>query len=103
MMNCDTVTKESLVITGKRGIIVGGITRAAYGITVHTLGNTAELPTVLDVGVTESYYRMYNEVEKSISKLKAEIRIFEEGKIKLEKVFPQEQLEEMSLFQTDRI
>jgi uncharacterized protein (DUF342 family) len=51
IMNCNVEAGESIVVTGKRGIILGGSVTALETITASTIGNLAEIKTNVNAGV----------------------------------------------------
>ena len=54
MMNCTVVCEGNVNITGRHGCIVGGSVSSQGSIEATVVGNLAEVPTKLSVGVTES-------------------------------------------------
>lgn len=66
LMNCDINAGQSVIISGKRGIIVGGITRAVMGVEAMEIGNRAALRTRVYVGVDEDIYKRYKIVQKQV-------------------------------------
>lgn len=73
ILNCDVTANDSVLLSGKRGLILGGITRALRYIDAITVGNKAELPTTLILGVDSEIIKKYGETMQSISKTKLEI------------------------------
>lgn len=53
VMNCRVSVGKSLILSGKRGMLVGGNVYAVGGITSSILGNAAEVKTLACVGVSE--------------------------------------------------
>ena len=73
ILNCDVTANDSVLLSGKRGLILGGTTRALRYIDATTVGNKAELPTKLILGVDSEIIKEYGETIQSISKVKLEI------------------------------
>lgn len=73
ILNCDVTANDSVFLSGKRGLILGGTTRALRCIDATTVGNKAELPTKLILGVDSEIIKEYGETMQSISKVKLEI------------------------------
>jgi len=63
LMNSDVTAGESIVISGKKATIVGGITKAISGIDVTNAGNLAEVKTKLAVGVDEEFKERMNRIK----------------------------------------
>lgn len=73
ILNCDVTCADGVLLSGKRGLILGGITRALRYIDATTVGNRAELPTTLILGVDSEIIKKYGETMQAISKSKLEI------------------------------
>ncbi|MDR1700447.1 MAG: FapA family protein, partial [Lachnoclostridium sp.] len=85
LLNCNIFTQEKIIVSGKKGVIIGGITKANKGITCYNLGNPAEKTTRVFVGVTQEQMDEYQEIGKQIAKIDSELVIFSEGLEKLDK------------------
>lgn len=83
LLNCSLHAEGCVTISGQQGAIIGGLTRAVRGIQAMTLGNKAEVFTVLDIGVNREMTSRYTELKKLLSKIDSELKIFSEGKDKL--------------------
>lgn len=77
MMNCDVYVLRDIIVSGRRGIIVGGTTLALGNVEASMIGNMAEVRTVVSVGVTEEMLKEINtlrvktvDLNNSLSKLK---------------------------------
>ena len=55
LYNCNAVAMNSIIITGKKGSIVGGVTSAIYGIEASTIGNQSEVKTNFEIGSNEHF------------------------------------------------
>lgn len=76
-LNCKVSTEDIVEVTGTKGVILGGNVRALKLIKAQTLGNIAELPTVVETGVTIQYMKRYNEIGQMLAKVDSEISILE--------------------------
>ncbi|MCX4269051.1 MAG: FapA family protein [Lachnospiraceae bacterium] len=76
-LNCKITTEDILEVTGVKGVILGGSVRALKLIKAQTLGNSAELPTIVETGVTDQYMRRYNEIGQMLAKVDSEVSILE--------------------------
>ena len=83
LLSCELHAEGSVTISGLHGMIVGGVTRAVKGVTAQSLGNRAELATVIEVGINREMSSRYTELKKTLSKLDSELKIFTEGMEKL--------------------
>lgn len=98
ILNCDIATKGKVIVSGRKGILVGGMTRAVQGIDVFDIGNAAQLGTTVEVGLTKKFFEQYNEIEKNVIKTQSETRAFKEGVQKFEKTYTDEQLAEIFVY-----
>lgn len=73
ILNCDVTSNDRVLLSGKRGLILGGTTRALRYIDAKTVGNKAELPTTLILGVDTEVIKNYGDTMQAISKIKLEI------------------------------
>lgn len=76
----------SVIITGSKGVLMGGRTCAMNTIEAQNLGNEVQLLTELDVGYNERVIRRKRELVILKRKLKSEIDIFMNAVRKLETV-----------------
>ena len=83
LLSCELHTEGSVTISGLQGMIVGGITRAVKGVTAQSLGNRAEIATVIEVGINREMSSRYTELKKILSKIDSELKIFTDGMEKL--------------------
>lgn len=76
LLNANVSAKDKVILTGKKGAIIGGYTHAVKGIEAMSAGNDVDLKTVLHAGYEEaSYVRLLEvrqrevEVKDDLSKL----------------------------------
>lgn len=70
IMNCTMVAGNEIIVTGRRGILLGGSAYAGKKITASTIGNCASMKTELTVGVQEAYHKKLLRLEKQMKELK---------------------------------
>lgn len=70
IMNCTMVAGNEIIVTGRRGILLGGSAYAGRKITASTIGNYANINTELVVGVRGSYHKKFLLLERQIGELK---------------------------------
>lgn len=83
IMNCMIESGEEVIVSGKLGIIVGGVTNAIRGITATIIGNMSEAKTILKVGVSNHLFNDIMNQEKVINELVEEINKIEDAIDKL--------------------
>lgn len=75
--NCDIESSGKITVSGNKGLIIGGHSRALLGIAAHGLGNVAEIPTHISVGITDEIIQQYDAVNEKIKKVNSEIDVFQ--------------------------
>lgn len=84
LMNCNVNTEGKLVVTGRRGLILGGYACAKQGVECRVVGNATEVKTTIEVGIDKDDMARYQELMKKIAKLDSDIRTFQEAVSKIE-------------------
>lgn len=64
IMHCNIKAEEQVILAGRHGIIVGGVTEAVGGINATVLGNIAEVKTKITVGSTFSVKDLSTAIEE---------------------------------------
>lgn len=84
-LDCELESYSSIVMTGKKGSLVGGSTYATERIEAHTIGNEAEIRTNVQVGVTTELLQEEFEADKQkeeteglIAKINAGLKQYDE-------------------------
>lgn len=98
LLNCEVSTMGRVTVSGKRGNIVGGVIHAVQGVDAYSIGNIAEIRTVLDIGANDVFNARYTLLEQEISKAQSEIEIFEQGLVKFEKSYKKEELAQLNIY-----
>lgn len=79
IMNSTVESESDIIVSGKRGYIVGGLTKALNKIQATGLGNMAEIPTILEIGFTEEGLKKMIMLEQEIERLSYELSEIEEN------------------------
>lgn len=69
IMNSNIDTMGKVIVSGSKGVLLGGKIRAVKGVDAYNLGNRLHLKTVLDIGRNELYDNEIDEYEKQRKKL----------------------------------
>lgn len=77
IMNSTIESESDIIVSGRRGFIVGGITKALNKIQATGLGNMSEITTVLEVGFTEESIKKIISLEMEIEALSDELKEIE--------------------------
>lgn len=86
LMDCQVQCFGKIIMNGKRGSIIGGLTHGVRGIEVTTLGNDAEKKTVIMAGASPEGYAKLRQLEKTIQELSQGLVQIEEGLRKFEEL-----------------
>ena len=86
LMDCQVQCFGKIIMNGKRGSIIGGLTHGVRGIEVTTLGNDAEKKTVIMAGASPEGYGKLRQLEKTIQELSQGLAQIDEGLRKFEEL-----------------
>lgn len=84
VLNSNIIAEDSIYITGKKGSIIGGTTKAVNIIESSSVGNISQTPTMVYIGINQQMLDLYHDLIKKISKVESEIAILEKGKLDIE-------------------
>ncbi len=73
LIHCNVSVRGEINLIGKKGLIVGGIVRAAKKITAKTVGTPMGVDTIIEVGTDPETIDRFHELSKEIAKVKKEI------------------------------
>jgi len=73
IMNSTVESESDIIISGRRGFIIGGLTKALNKIQAVGLGNMSEIATTLEVGFTEESLKKMVSLEQEIKNLSNEL------------------------------
>lgn len=74
ILNCDMYANKKIIVSGKRGAVIGGNVRAIELISASVIGNPAQLLTKVEIGVGSDFYDNVQMMENKIKKLHREIQ-----------------------------
>lgn len=74
IMNANISSNKQVILTGRKGAIIGGYTHAKDGIRATEIGNTAEVRTVVHAGCTKDFYRQAQMFKKRSMELTRQAR-----------------------------
>lgn len=84
IMNSNIDTMGKVIVSGSKGVLLGGRIRAVRGVDAYNLGNRLHLKTVLDIGRNELYDNEMAEFENQRKKLLADLKELEQVWAKIE-------------------
>ena len=74
ILNSEVFSDGKVILTGKRGTLVGGYTHGRQGISCVNLGNAAEVKTVAHAGLETKDYLKNQDVMKNDARLREELK-----------------------------
>lgn len=77
IMNSNIDTMGKVIVSGSKGVLLGGRIRAVRGVDAYNLGNRLHLKTVLDIGRNELYDNEIEEYQKQRKKLLTDLQELE--------------------------
>ena len=102
LYNCNCVAMNKVIISGRKGAIVGGLTSAVYGVEAAELGNRTGLRTQFDIGANEYFLKKLRDWDLKIKDLSVKVTIFKEELKKLEVKFKLDILKDSPMYQNVR-
>lgn len=86
IMNCTIVSEESIIVSGKLGVIVGGSVSALRRIEATLIGNMAEVKTCIKVGTEGDLYAKLTVIEEQLKVISTELEKYKIGVQKIEMI-----------------
>ncbi|MBQ9200542.1 MAG: DUF342 domain-containing protein [Lachnospiraceae bacterium] len=102
LYNCNCIAMHKVIISGRRGAIVGGITSAVYGVEAAELGNKIGLRTELEVGANQYFIKRLREYDSRTKDLSVKVTIFKEEIKKLQVKIKLDVLKNNPVFQNSQ-
>ena len=86
IMNSNISTMGKVIISGTKGMVLGGRVCAVKGLDVYNLGNSSHLRTIVEVGRNEIYEQEFQRLSEKRERILGELSVLEEGWNKVLKV-----------------
>ena len=86
ILNCHIMSEQEIIVSGKKGVIVGGSIRAIRKIEATMIGNMSEVKTRIDIGVEYEIYEHIKKVKNKYEYILEEINKIERGIVKINKI-----------------
>lgn len=84
ILNCKLTAMGKVIISGRKGAIIGGSVQGMQGISAAELGNAAQISTNLIAGPGEELNEKLTEMKKSLRKTDEEINLLQKGRQQIE-------------------
>ena len=97
-LNAMLYTEGKVYIHGVKGTIVGGITQAAKGVEVYSIGNRVGIETIVRTGVSESLAKANEDLKQKLMEIKEELTIFTNAYKDLQRKYSVEVRNTMELY-----
>lgn len=89
-MNCYISADGGITISGKKGVLVGGVVQTIRGLETYELGNRAQLTTILRIGVNERILQDKKEVESKLETVLNELTVLGNAHLRFQRTYPPE-------------
>lgn len=86
IMHSQVFAGRSIQVGGRKGLIVGGVTRATDSIECKVLGASFGTPTVLEVGVNPAFFEQFGQLQAAMSRIEDELARLKQGLNRLEQL-----------------
>ncbi len=86
ILNCHIMSEQEIIVSGKKGVIVGGSIRAIRKIEATMVGNISEVKTRIDLGVDSDIYDHIKKVKSKYEYILSEINRIENGIAQINKI-----------------
>lgn len=97
IMNSNINTMGKVIVSGSKGMLLGGRVCAVMGVDTYNLGNKSHIKTYLEVGKNELYHRKQAEFAKKRDQILSELSMLEEQWNKILKNLPPDKEQAMEL------
>ncbi len=97
-LNSEVSAVGKVSIYGKKGMIAGGVTRGAQGITAYTVGNRAKITTILNAGIDNAFMNNLWQLEGRIEGVNKELAILNNSYEDFKKKYSPEIRNAMEIF-----
>lgn len=77
LMNSDAVADQKAVMQGRRGSIIGGRTKAPYGIEANNIGNRSQIATEVETGASKEILERIHKVQADCETLSSQLHMLE--------------------------
>lgn len=91
-LDCHVYAGGKIILSGRKGCIVGGKTHAVCGIEAREIGNMAGANTEVSVGVSPSVFQEIAQLDREMKDDEKQLRRIEEGLAQFEKIMSQKGL-----------
>ncbi len=97
-MNCKLYAEGMISLQGIKGLLIGGVARAVKGISVYSIGNKANLRTVLSVGIDHETLRQQQKLNVEIENVNRELSILCHSQASYQKKYAAEVRNTMDIY-----
>ncbi|MFA9464262.1 MAG: DUF342 domain-containing protein [Velocimicrobium sp.] len=96
ILNCNIMSEQEIIVSGKKGIIVGGSLSAIRKIEATMVGNMSEVKTRIDLGVDKEIYEHIRKVKNKYKYVLDEIARIEDGVLKINSILEKADNQELA-------
>ncbi len=97
-MNSELHAEGNILLQGRKGLLLGGVSRAARGIVAYCIGNRMGLRTILNVGIDQATLKMQQKNGIEIDNVNRELDILRHSKADFQKKYSPEVRNSMDIY-----
>lgn len=99
ILNCNSAAMGKIIVSGRKGAIVGGNSYAIYGIEAYSVGNEAGAKTHFDIGENTYFSNKAAELKKRKKEIQREVEVLKREMYKYQVLSEKGELNNFSVYQ----
>lgn len=97
-LNCNLKAHSEIIISGKKGILAGGVAKALKGVQCYHVGNRAQIKTYIQLGVNDEILSEQKLLQCKIDTIQKELSTLGNALIKFQRLYPPEERNAMEIY-----
>lgn len=97
-LNCHLKAHSEIIISGRKGILAGGVAKALKGIQCYHVGNRAQIKTYIQLGVNDEILSEQKLLQCKIDTVQKELSTLGNALIKFQRLYPPEVRNAMEIY-----
>lgn len=86
ILHCHIISEQEIIVSGKRGVLIGGSVSAIKKVEATIVGNLSETKTLVNLGVDDEVYDHLTKITEKVSKITEEVKNYEKAMIQINKI-----------------
>jgi uncharacterized protein (DUF342 family) len=97
-LNCNLNVEGTIVISGKKGVLAGGVAQAVKGVQAYHVGNRAQLSTIVRLGINDDFLNEEYALKQKIATVQNELRLLGQAQLKFQRLYTPEERNTMDMY-----